>query len=445
MERFEKLIAQGVREYYSDVHMTGGHPLVFRRNGVIDFQKEVKWSHEEIDDLVEELLTPRERQLLQVYQAVDIGRSINMVRVRVNVFNTTRGLSLAVRLLPGMVPEIGSLNLHPSLRDFAHRKNGLFLICGATGCGKSTTMAAMIEEINRTRSAHIVTLEDPVEYRFKSKKSFIEQRELGTHFPTFDRGLYDVLREDPDVILVGELRDPETIRLTLNAVESGHMVIASLHATNSEDAVYRIGNSFAQEAQDIVRHQLASTLAVLIVQTLSFLPRVGFRVPVLSIMTGSSAVKGMIRENRLAQIESTMQTSRKDGMMTMEQYQQEFVDQRQFFTLPEENFRPSTEITTEIIYTSRLMKDREAMVRSAVAAQAEARAARPVPEKPSPVSTLPSQLIARTPFPLSPAEQSLASAGALPETQPQEGSSFYVLTEEKPIHELIAEMKKLEH
>jgi Tfp pilus assembly pilus retraction ATPase PilT len=140
--------------------------------------------------------------------------------------------------LPASFP-IQRLNLHPSLQQIAELRSGLVLICGATGTGKSTTIAAIIDEINRNRAAHIVTLEDPIEYRFTSKQSFVEQRELGTHMPSFEKGLTDVLREDPDVIVVGELREPEVMRLTLNAAESGHLVIASLHATNAEDALYR--------------------------------------------------------------------------------------------------------------------------------------------------------------------------------------------------------------
>lgn len=440
MEKFNTLIDYGVRESFSDIHLTGGHPLVFRRNGVIDFQKETKWNHDEVDDLVEEMLTPREMVLLKSYQSVDIGRSIHNIRVRINVFNTTRGLSLAVRLLPGTVPELGSLNLHPSLREFAHKEQGLFLICGATGCGKSTTLAAMIEEINRTRSAHIVTLEDPIEYRFKSRKSFIEQRELGTHIPSFDRGLYDVLREDPDVILVGELRDPETIRLTLNAVESGHMVLASLHASNSEDAVYRICNSFAQEAQDIVRHQLASTLSVLVVQRLKYLPRAGFRVPYLSILTGSTSVKGMIRDNRLAQLESAIQTGRADGMMNMDQYVADFIDQREFFTLPSENFKPSAESTTELVYTSRHMVPDSGIHREQPAppkVKAPYHPSSPIhkPEPPVPPRG-----------PLQPPSPPFMGESRM--TMNEEGGwdaePRYDISEDTPMAELIAQMKKMD-
>ena len=355
MDRFNNLIDTGVREGFSDIHITGGHPLVFRKEGRIHFDRTGKWSYEEVDELVKSLLTPGQMQALKKRLSVDFARSIHLARIRINIFYTTRGLSLAIRLLPGTVPSINSLNLHPSLQQFCKLPSGLILICGSTGSGKSTTIAAMIEEINKTRAAHIITLEDPIEYRFLSKRSFIEQRELGAHIPSFKRGLLDVLREDPDVILVGELREAETMRLTLNAVESGHLVFASLHATNSEDALYRITNSFPLEAQDIVHGQLSSTLALLVVQKLIYLDRVGFRVPLLSILRSTQSIKGIIRDNRLPQLESVIQTGKAEGMFTMEKYRKEYLDKCEFFTPPSVNFRPSEEATQEIIYHSPLM------------------------------------------------------------------------------------------
>ena len=355
MERFSKLIAASVREGFSDVHITGGYPVVFRKNGVINFDKSSIWKHEEVDDLVLQLLSPGQLQMLRKRWSVDLAISIENARVRMNVFNSTRGLSLAIRLLPGNVPRIEHLNLHPSFHDICKQKSGLILICGATGCGKSTTIAAMINEVNRTRSGHIITLEDPIEYRFFSHKCFTEQRELGTHMPSFEQGLLDVLREDPDVIVVGELREPETFRLTLNAAESGHLVIASLHASNSEDALYRICNSFPSEIQEAVYMQLASTLAWLIVQNLAYVEKFGFRVPVLSMLRGTPGIKGMIRDKRLSQIESAIQMGRGDGMFTMDAYWKEYISRRDRFTPPYESFRPSVEATSEILYRSPLI------------------------------------------------------------------------------------------
>jgi twitching motility protein PilT len=355
MRKFSSVIAAAVREGVSDIHITGTHPVVFRKNGQIQQDRSIKWTHAEVDALAKKLLTPRQIQILRKEWSVDLAVTIQHVRLRLNVFNTTRGLSLAIRLLPGVIPTIQRLNLHPSLQQIAELHTGLILICGATGTGKSTTIAAIIDEINRTRSAHIVTLEDPVEYRFTSKQSFMEQRELGTHMPSFEKGLLDVLREDPDVIVVGELREPEVMRLTLNAAESGHLVIASLHATNAEDALYRLCNSFPMDAQEEIRFQIASTLSWIVVQQLIYHERYGFRVPLLSILRGSQSVKGMIRENKLPQIESAIQIGKGDGMFSMERYLKEYLSSKDSFYPPVENFKPSEEASREVIYHSPLL------------------------------------------------------------------------------------------
>jgi twitching motility protein PilT len=355
MRKFTAIIAAAVREGFSDVHITGGHPMVYRKNGRIQAEDSVRWTPQEVDGLVRKILTPGQLRELAREWSSDLALSVYGVRLRLNVFNTTRGLSLAIRLLPGTIPTIDKLNLHPSMEQIAGVKAGLVLMCGATGSGKSTTIAAVVDEINRSRAAHIVTLEDPIEYRYLSKRSFIEQRELGTHVPTFEKGLLDILREDPDVIVVGELREPEVMRLTLNAAESGHLVIASLHATNAEDALYRLCNSFPVEAQEEIRFQLASTLQWILIQQLVYQENIGFRIPVLSIVRGTQAVKGLIRENKIPQIESAIQMGKADGMFTMERYLRDFIGSKKNFVPPSENFRPSPEVSQDIIYTSPLV------------------------------------------------------------------------------------------
>ncbi|MRR37275.1 PilT/PilU family type 4a pilus ATPase, partial [bacterium] len=354
MNKFSKVIVTAVQEGCSDVHITGGHPVVYRKNGQIQFDNSGRWTHGEIDGLVKKVLTTRQLQTLRNRWSVDMAMTIRHIRIRVNVFNTTRGLSIAIRLLPGTVPTTEKLNLHSSLKQVAELRSGLVLICGATGSGKSTTIAALVDEINRNRAAHIVTLEDPVEYRYVSRKSFIEQRELGAHMPSFEQGLVDVLREDPDVIVVGELREPEVMRLTLNAAESGHLVIATLHATHAEDALYRLCNSFPVEAQEEIRHQVASTLQWLIVQQLVIKEDAGFRVPVLSILKGNQSVKGILRENKLPQIESAMQMGKNDGMFTAERYIRDYLSKVSSFASPQEIFKPSAESSQEEVYHSPL-------------------------------------------------------------------------------------------
>jgi len=357
IKRFEKIIENAMNEVTSDVYLVGGHPMVVRKQGVVSFQYDVRWSHQEIDHLVTQLLTRRQLESLRIRKSVDFAVSIKQARLRVNVFNTTRGLSLAIRLLPGHIPTIEDLNLHPSLREIAKLKAGLILTCGATGVGKSTTIASIINDINNSRSAHIVTLENPIEYRFQSNKSFIQQRELGTHIPSFEQGLLDVLRENPNVIVVGELREAETMRLTLNAAESGHLVIATLHASNPEEAIYRLCNSVPVEAQNEIRYQLASTLSWLIVQQLSYQEKIGFRVPVLTIVRGSSSVKNIIRENKLQQLNSAVQMGKSDGMFSAERYQDEYLAIRSNFVSPIKTFSPSSEVSQEIMYHSPLVDE----------------------------------------------------------------------------------------
>jgi pilus retraction protein PilT len=354
MNKFQDIIHAGVQEGISDIHITGGQPLCFRKNGVIAFNSSIRWTAQEIDDLLKPLLNLRRLNLLRERQSVDFAVTMKHIRLRINVFNTTSGLSLAIRLLPGVVPTLEKLNLHPSLRQICQEKTGLILICGATGSGKSTTIAAIVDEINRTRFAHIITLEDPVEYRFNSVKSLIQQREMGTHIPSFMQGLLDVLREDPDVIVVGELREPETIRLTLHAAESGHLVIASLHATKAEDAVYRMCNSFPPGSQDEIRSQLASTMGWIIIQHLTYLERARFRVPVLSIIRGTQSVKGLIRDNKLFQLENAAHMGKNEGMFTTERYQSEYLNLRDSFFNPHQSFKPSEETVADVFYRSSL-------------------------------------------------------------------------------------------
>ncbi|OGP87261.1 MAG: hypothetical protein A2031_07620 [Deltaproteobacteria bacterium RBG_19FT_COMBO_43_11] len=354
-QRFTDLILAAIKQRLSDLHITGGFPLIFRRDGTIHFDKNIKWSHTEIDAMVKEMLSDRQLQTLRKRWSVDFALSFNKVRARVNTFYTTRGLSMAIRLLPETIPDFTSLNLHPSLSQITELQSGLVLVCGSTGSGKSTTIAAIIEEINRTRPAHIITIEDPIEYRFKPKKSFIEQREVGIHVPSFDQGLLDVLRENPDVIFVGELREPETIRLTLNAAESGHLVFATLHASDAEDAAYRINNCVTGENQDVIRYQFASTLSWLIVQQLSLIKKVGFRVPILSILRSTPSVQSTIRENKLTQLENIMVTSKNEGMFTMKQYEKEFINNRSSFVHPYKSFGMGADSSKEKDYVSSLI------------------------------------------------------------------------------------------
>ncbi len=352
--RFTDLILSSARKGHSDLHLCGNQPVVYRKDGQINFSHESRWSHQDVETLCRDMLNARQKEILRSRWSVDFALSIGNIRVRVSIFNTASGASLAVRLLPGAIPSIDHLNLHPSLKSISDLKAGLVLVCGTTGCGKTTTIASLLAEINTKRSAHIVTLEDPIEYRIPSVKSFVEQREVGTHVPSIERGLIDVMRADPDVIMVGELREPETIRLTLNAAESGHLVIGTLHATNMEDALYRIINSVTPDAEEYIRYQLASTISWVILQKLIYHEQDRFRVPLLAVMRGTSQIKGIIREKKLHQIENAMHTGKTEGMFTQERYLKEVIETRRKFDNPYANFRPSAEAVAPPVNDSAL-------------------------------------------------------------------------------------------
>jgi twitching motility protein PilT len=353
INKFQNIIRNAKKDVASDVYLTGGHPMVVRKLGRIIFTN-ISYSHSEVDDLIDKLLNPEQVNLLRQKRSLDFATSISGVRLRINIFSTMRGYSLAIRLLSGHIPSIDDLNIHPSLKEIAQIKSGLVLNCGPTGVGKTTTMAAIINEINNTRDAHIITLENPIEYRFLSNKSFIQQRELGDNMPSFYQGLVDVLRESPDVIFVGELREAEVMQLTLNAAESGHLVLATMHASTPEEAIYRLCNSVSIESQNEVRFQLASSLKLLFVQQLVYLEKIGFRVPLLTIVNGNQAVKNIIRENKLHQLESAIQSGRNDGMFSSERYLNEYLGGRQNFIHPTDTFKPTDEKYNEIAYRSKL-------------------------------------------------------------------------------------------
>jgi twitching motility protein PilT len=351
--RFAELITSCALKGYSDVHIRGGQPMVYRKDGNIRFDMQgAPWSYFDVDELIGVILNAKSKETLRQRLSVDLATTVGNLRVRINIFNTDRGPSLAIRLLPNVIPTIENLNVHPSLSTISELKSGLVLICGATGCGKTTTIASILNDINQKRAAHVITLEDPIEYQISSRMAFVEQREVGTHVSSFERGLIDIMREDPDVIMVGELRDPQTIALTLNVAESGHLVVATLHATNVEDAIYRIINSAPPEAEEYIRYQVASTISWVILQKLVYNEKAGFRLPLLSIMRGTSQIRGLIRDKKLFQIENAMHASKADGMYTQERYLDEFLGTRDKFFNPSMNFSPAKDAVTDVGYSS---------------------------------------------------------------------------------------------
>jgi pilus retraction protein PilT len=256
-------------------------------------------------------------------------------------FRRCAGIAVAIRLLAPSVKDIRACNLHPDFRKLTEASTGLVIISGPTGSGKSTTLAALIEEINASRARHIVTLESPLEYLFANRQSYIRQREIPTHSPSFEQGITDALRENPDVLVISEMRTPEVMRLTLNAAETGHLVLATMHSANCAEALSRLCMSFPSDLQASVRAQLADCLVGLSCQRLDFLSAHRLRVPRCEILMPSTGARGTIRAGNFSQITNVLQSGGEEGMWTFERYQR-WMDQMADWVRPAPDAAPIT-------------------------------------------------------------------------------------------------------
>jgi len=261
------------------------------------------------------------------------------VRCRINIMQTARGVGLAIRLLATFQATVERLNLHPDLKKLVAPSNGLILVSGPTGCGKSSTLAALIQEINLTDSRHIVTIESPIEYTFRPRRAYIRQREVGRDTPSFEQALLDSLREDPDVLMVGEMREPETMRLTLNASETGHLVLATVHSSTCAEALQRIVSAFPAEIQNGVAAELADCLLAVISQRLRFRQDLNMRVPECEILLPTTAVKTFIRNRDFFKVISALETGAEHGMWTFQRYRA-WLDARTNWSLPDQAAEP---------------------------------------------------------------------------------------------------------
>ncbi|MDL2236352.1 type IV pilus twitching motility protein PilT [Christensenellaceae bacterium OttesenSCG-928-K19] len=305
----------------SDLHIACGQPPVVRRNGFLDRLQQEPYTDAQVRQIAQDMLDKSNIHTDFTKQDIDFGyETPDGARHRVNIFRQSGTVGIAIRLLQSGVPTIDQLALPNSLREIATLPRGLVLVTGPTGSGKSTTLAAMIDEINEKRNAHILTLEDPIEYVHQSKCSLVNQREVGKDVDSFASALRSALREDPDVILVGEMRDLETISAAITAAETGHLVLSTLHTTGAAKTIDRIIDVFPPHQQQQVRTQLATVLQAVITQTL--LPRADAtgRVPAFEIMMVNDAIANMIREGKTFQIGSVLQTSGKAGMISLDMY-----------------------------------------------------------------------------------------------------------------------------
>jgi len=321
----KQLIMTARERRASDIHLTIARNPVFRIDGTLH-ETEFEMTREEKYGLIISMLEDHQREAMDRGEDVDMCfRLDNGLRHRVNVFRQQRALACVIRIINEHTPTFEELNLPEVLRNLSDEPRGLVLITGPTGSGKSTTLAAMVDYINSTRACHILTVEDPVEYVYKQKKSLIHQRDVGTDVGSFAGALRSAMREDPDVILVGEMRDYETISAAVTAAETGHLVLSTLHTTGAAMTVDRIIDVFPPHNQAQIRTQLASVLKGIITQTL--VPRAtgSGRVAAFEIMLGSDAVLTLIRENKGHQLNSTIQTSAKQGMILLDSYLSDLV------------------------------------------------------------------------------------------------------------------------
>lgn len=313
------LIEGAVKLNASDIHIQEDYPPYFRVDGVLLPVKHPPVSHRQIMDILKEILPERFEPKLQQKRGVDVGFQYkDIVRCRVIVFFERQRIKIVMRLIPIEVPTIEQMELPPVLKKIAEFRRGLVLVTGPTGCGKSTTLAAMIDHINATKKVSITTIEDPIEYVHKNKKSIISQREVGDDVEDFHCGLVQALRQDPDVILVGEMRDIDTIRTALEAAETGHLVFSTLHTTNAIQTIERIITIFPEDERDLVRELLSSNLAAVVTQNL--VRRIGGkgRIAALEIMIVTVMISKLIRENRIADIYGIMKTG-EEGMQVFDQ------------------------------------------------------------------------------------------------------------------------------
>ncbi|HWU35818.1 MAG TPA: type IV pilus twitching motility protein PilT [Methylovorus sp.] len=320
------LLAFSVKNKASDLHLSAGMPPMIRVHGDVRKINLPSMDHSQVHDMVYDIMNDGQRKIYEETLECDFSFEIpNLARFRVNAFNQNRGAGAVFRTIPSRILTMEELNCPPIFREIAQNPRGIVLVTGPTGSGKSTTLAAMVDFINENEYGHILTVEDPIEFVHTSKKCLINQREVGPHTLSFSNALRSALREDPDVILVGEMRDLETIRLALSAAETGHLVFGTLHTSSAAKTIDRIVDVFPAAEKEMVRSMLSESLRAVISQTLCKTKDEQGRVAAHEIMIGTPAIRNLIRENKIAQMYSAIQTGQNVGMQTLDQNLQELV------------------------------------------------------------------------------------------------------------------------
>jgi twitching motility protein PilT len=314
-----QLLTFGVRQGASDLHLSAGVEPMIRVDGDVRRIDLPPLDHKQVHDMVYDIMNDKQRKAYDEFLETDFSFEIpGLARFRVNAFNQARGSGAVFRTIPSKILTLDDLKAPSIFKDLADTPRGLILVTGPTGSGKSTTLAAMVDHKNETEHGHILTIEDPIEFVHQSKKCLINQREVHRDTLGFSEALRSALREDPDVILVGEMRDLETIRLALTAAETGHLVLGTLHTSSAAKTIDRIVDVFPAAEKEMTRAMLSEGLRAVISQTL-MKKKGGGRVAAHEIMIATPAIRNLIRENKIAQMYSSIQTGQRDGMQTLEQ------------------------------------------------------------------------------------------------------------------------------
>ena len=316
LEKLEELAKSNKK--ISDFHIRAGSPLAYRQTGEIHAIKEATVKEQDLKDLLTTNCNEREIKKFQQTHELDSAVTIGGLRFRANFYKTLNGSAAVLRRVESKIPEMSQFSLPQVLYDIVNMHKGLVLVTGPTGSGKSTTLAAIINEINKTRTSNIITVEDPVEFIHKDVKSIVSHREVGKQTETFASALKAALREDPDVILVGEMRDLETVSLALTAAETGHLVFGTLHTSGAPNTINRIIDVFPAEQQEQIRAQVSTSLKMVVTQRLIKTKDGLSRVGAFEVMKCTPPIQNLIREAKIHQIPSVMQTSVRDGMVTMQ-------------------------------------------------------------------------------------------------------------------------------
>jgi twitching motility protein PilT len=374
----ESMIANARANGASDLHLEAGLPAALRIRGALRTTGD-PIPGKNLFEFARQLIGDEHWAFFLERRSYDLSKTIQGVRCRINVLHSSRGVGFAIRLLSSFQATLEKLNLHPDLKKLITPTNGLILVSGPTGSGKSSTLAALIQEINLVEARHIVTIESPIEYVFRPRKAYIRQREVGRDTPSFEQALLDSLREDPDVLMVGEMRDPETMRLTLSASETGHLVLATVHSSTCAEACQRVVSAFPAEIQSSVAAQLADCLIGVISQRLRFRPEVNMRVPECEILIATHAVKNFIRTRDFFKIASALETGAEHGMWSAQRYRT-WLDSRTKWSTPDQASEAPDSEPAEVSPNT--------LLQPPLAAEAKPRS-QPKPERASPAKSIP--------------------------------------------------------